>query len=138
MNKNKVKMPITLNIILPSQERARVKAYYHKKGKMKAKYNHIDLPDDAIPSILGSLAFKRGLQLKCEDETQKCIKLIEQALRLVIKLCVEEKDLILTCEKPIVYLMKARSRMIYLSNIKILKKNSENKPNKRKEFTPAQ
>ncbi len=127
MNRNKVKIPITLNIILPGQERARVKAYYHKKGRMKAKYNHIDLPDDAIPSILGNLAFKRGLQLKCENETKKCIKLIEEVLKLAIKLCIEDKGLILACEKPIVYLMKTHRKMIYLSNIKILKKNSENK-----------
>jgi hypothetical protein len=127
MDGNKVKMPITLNIILPGQEHARVKAYYHRKGRMKAKYNHIDLPEDAIPSILSRLAFKRGLKLKCENETQKCIKLVEQVLELAIKLCIEEKDLMLTCEKPMVYLMKTRRRMIYLSNIKILKKNSRNK-----------
>ena len=120
MDRNKAKMVITLNIMLPSQERARVRAYYHRKGRMKAKYNHIDLPEDAIPSILRKLVFKRGLKLKCERETQECVRLIEQVLELAIKLCIEEKDFILACEEPTVYLMKTRRRMIYISNIKIV------------------
>jgi len=87
-------------------------ARYHPRGCMKAKQDHLDLL--SAPQILAELARKRGIKLECIEDPP-CVILIESLLGIEVRVCPDSGTL--KCGEPKAYLMRSKSKNIYIGNV---------------------
>ncbi len=90
-------------------------AYYHPRGCMGARREHLDMSPDCSP-LLRELGFKHGMSLPCVSSGNCILVLNIPVLR--VEVVIRGVDACLSCSGS-VYVMNTRSGMVYLGGVRL-------------------